>query len=157
MTDLERRALLGDTEAQRECTEKGIVLPCPWCNGTAKIIVCDDEGNRHSDDYENDPWSGLGYFLYHSESENPDCPIAHDDYTQCGRYIYDSREEAIDAWNTRQAPPIGRCKDCNFYVPSFEWEGGNIPSNCTHPLTELYVINDDDFCSYFEPKGGEEK
>ena len=33
MTDLERRALLGDVEAQRECTEKGIVLPCPFCNG----------------------------------------------------------------------------------------------------------------------------
>ena len=35
MTDLERRALLGDTEAQRECTEKGIVLPCWRCGGDA--------------------------------------------------------------------------------------------------------------------------
>lgn len=26
MTDLERRAMLGDAEAQRECTEKGIAL-----------------------------------------------------------------------------------------------------------------------------------
>ena len=31
MTELERRALLGDKEAQKECTEKGIVLPCPFC------------------------------------------------------------------------------------------------------------------------------
>ena len=33
MTDLERRALLGDKQAQEECTEKGIVLPCPFCGG----------------------------------------------------------------------------------------------------------------------------
>ena len=35
MTVLERRALLGDAKAQRECTEKGIVLPCPFCGGPA--------------------------------------------------------------------------------------------------------------------------
>lgn len=29
------RALLGVQEAQRECTEKGIVLPCPCCGGEA--------------------------------------------------------------------------------------------------------------------------
>lgn len=31
MTDKEliRRAILGSREAQQECTEKGIVLPCP--------------------------------------------------------------------------------------------------------------------------------
>ena len=31
MDSLVRKALLGDREAQRECTEKGIVLPCPFC------------------------------------------------------------------------------------------------------------------------------
>lgn len=31
MTELERRALMGDKKAQEECTEKGIVLPCPFC------------------------------------------------------------------------------------------------------------------------------
>lgn len=36
MTDLERRALLGDSEAQRECMEKGIVLPCWRCGGQAE-------------------------------------------------------------------------------------------------------------------------
>lgn len=34
MTELERRALLGDKEAQKECTEKGIMLPCPSCAGS---------------------------------------------------------------------------------------------------------------------------
>lgn len=37
MTDLERRALLGDAEAQRECTEKGIVLACWRCGGDAAV------------------------------------------------------------------------------------------------------------------------
>ncbi len=31
MTELERHALMGDAEAQKECTEKGIVLHCPFC------------------------------------------------------------------------------------------------------------------------------
>ena len=31
MNNLIRRALLGDREAQEECTRQGIVLPCPCC------------------------------------------------------------------------------------------------------------------------------
>lgn len=31
MNDLIRRALLGDREAQKECTRQGIALPCPNC------------------------------------------------------------------------------------------------------------------------------
>ena len=34
--ELIRRALLGDQQAQKECTEKEIVLPCPHC-GSNKI------------------------------------------------------------------------------------------------------------------------
>ena len=26
------RALMGDKQAQQECTAKGIMLPCPCCN-----------------------------------------------------------------------------------------------------------------------------
>lgn len=36
MTELERWALLGDAEAQCECTEKGIVLLCPKCYVTLR-------------------------------------------------------------------------------------------------------------------------
>lgn len=40
MTDKEliRRALLGDQEAQKECTEKGIVLPCPCCGRSMEMV-----------------------------------------------------------------------------------------------------------------------
>ena len=41
MTDLERRALLGDAEAQRECTENGIVLPCWRCGGGRSERISD--------------------------------------------------------------------------------------------------------------------
>ena len=43
--------------------DKYILKPCPFCKGKVKIVVRDDEGNDHSDDYENGPWSGLGYKL----------------------------------------------------------------------------------------------
>ena len=38
------RALLGDQEAQKECTEKGILIPCPWCKGEMQICHGDTYG-----------------------------------------------------------------------------------------------------------------
>lgn len=74
-------------------------LRCPFCGGEVKIIVCDDEGNHPKEPgYEQNPWSGLGFMLYHSEDDNPDCPIAHEAEGQFGRKIYNSREEAAAAW-----------------------------------------------------------
>lgn len=35
MTELERRAMLGDRQAQRICTQLQIPLPCPCCGGDA--------------------------------------------------------------------------------------------------------------------------
>ena len=40
MTDLERRALLGDAKSQRECTENGIALACPKCYGKNPHGAC---------------------------------------------------------------------------------------------------------------------
>ena len=37
MTDLERRALLGDRQAQEGCTRRGILLPGPFCGGSSEI------------------------------------------------------------------------------------------------------------------------
>ena len=41
MDNLIRRALMGDREAQKECTKQGIVLPCPFCG--AKMDEVDHE------------------------------------------------------------------------------------------------------------------
>lgn len=78
--------------------------PCPFCGCEIKIIVCDDEGNEHGADYEQDPWSGLGYMLYHDITDDPEekCPIARHQYEGVmGVFIYDTREEAAEAWNRR--------------------------------------------------------
>lgn len=119
MTELERKALLGDKDAQSECTKKGIVLPCPCCGGTAdtwidsaKAVVC--------------------------------CQV-------CGEYIsvanyddYKSMKCVIAFWNTRPAPPIGRCMGCK------NWDG----IRCSNVN---FLSGPFDYCSYFEPKENEEK
>lgn len=85
MNDLERRALLGDAEAQRECTEKGIVLACPFCGGS----------------------DGKTLFKFvHSDL------YAHKRTGRCaldGMIIHN-----VADWNRRPAPPIGRCGECVY-------------------------------------------
>lgn len=39
MDDLERRAVLGDRQAQDECTRQGIALPCPICHNPVDDIL----------------------------------------------------------------------------------------------------------------------
>lgn len=70
--------------------------PCPFCGGMTKVVQCDDEGNVRGEEYESNPWSGLGYRVMH---ESDDCPIStgEDGYN----LIYDSREEAESHWNRR--------------------------------------------------------
>lgn len=83
MIDLERRALLGDAEAQRECTEKGIVLICPRCGkgGASTKYV-------------------MGDYWY-------ECPHCHS-----ASGFHSSAEVALSDWNTRPASPLGRCWEC---------------------------------------------
>ena len=114
MTELERRALLGDAEAQRECTKKGIVLACPFC-GQEKIRIL--------------PVCGQGFI---------ECPKCH-----CTTDLVDSVETAIKQWDTRPAPPIGRCGECKYW-------GGRVCG--VHDL----MRDETGYCSDFEPKGGEE-
>lgn len=80
--DLKCRALLGDQEAQEECTWQGIVLPCPLCGKQVKRSV-----------------SGMLFY----------CPECHCHTAFHSDAV--SKEEALFIWNRRPAPPIGRCKD----------------------------------------------
>ena len=41
MTELERRALMGDKQAQEECTQEGILLPCHVCGEPAEMLETD--------------------------------------------------------------------------------------------------------------------
>lgn len=120
MTDKEliRRALLGSREAQQECTEKGIVLPCPFYGSDSKVFADID--------------------LFGARCVDSTC-IGHD-----MRAEYYLRDRAIEDWNTRPAPQIGRCKDCFHYHS----EGPGV-GYCSRDDQGREETN---FCSYFEPK-----
>ena len=123
MTDKEliRRALLGSREAQQECTEKGIVLPCWRCGGESEI---------------QELYTG-GKPIYAVTCKK----------THCGAYgcAHSTQQKAIEYWNTRPAPPIGRCRDCLWYLP--------ISKICKHSIGGLWgEVNELSFCSYFEPR-----
>lgn len=77
--------------------------PCPFCGGRVGVAVCDDEGNLHNFGYLARPYSGVGYRLVHTHELNPNCPIARyeEDGGTIGVHIYDTAEEALDAWNRR--------------------------------------------------------
>lgn len=118
MTELERRALLGDEQAQEECTEKGIVLPCPFCGNDKNII------------------SNWGMFRFWC----PNCLAKAEDSL--------TKNNAMKSWNTRPAPPLGRCIDC-----------ANVCEVSDNLVTCDIFERDmmpDDFCSQFEAKEREE-
>ena len=82
MNEFERRALLGDKQAQEECTRQGIVQACPFCGRSEETVFKFAHSN-----------------LY-----------AHKRTGKCaldGMIICNLAE-----WNTRQAPPIGSCSEC---------------------------------------------
>ena len=109
LTDIPKIRINDISGGSREKTIGDPELLCPFCGNKIRIIVCDDEGNIHNDDYENDPWSGLGYMFYHDISDDPkrECPIArHEGDGVMGIHIYDTREEAIGAWNSMKGDGV---------------------------------------------------
>lgn len=82
MDSLVRKALLGDKKSQEECTEKGIVLPCPFCGNENNIIS---------------NWGMFRVWCPHCKAKSEDTLTTRD---------------ALKSWNARPAPPIGRCGEC---------------------------------------------
>ena len=127
MTDKEliRRALMGGQQAQRKCTDEEIILPCPLCGDKASVQK-DISGKEK-------------YHVVCSNVKNA-CNLVS------GLPIWrGSAEEAIAEWNTRPAPPVGRCKDCLWYLP--------ISKRCKYSLGGLWgEVNELSFCSCFKPK-----
>lgn len=138
MTDKEliRRAMLGDSEAQKECTEKGIVLSCPFCGASG-------------DDVNLDYNSDISQFWIHCWKCHADGPIAN----------YNAND-AFALWNTRTAPQVGRCEDCKWSRQPTEQDyveiGRDVLSykdscvcNFLEPADARWK---NDYCSYFEPR-----
>ena len=138
MTDKEliRRALLGDQEAQKACTEKGIKIPCPTCGKSDCIEIMDcytaHGGGCECQDYKKDYFKCVCSYL------NGGCG------TSIG--VSKTKEEALEKWNTRPAPPIGRCGECALWKEEKECPGSFC---CTITGMER---ESNDFCSEVEPK-----
>lgn len=101
MTELERRALLGDKQAQEECTAKGIVLPCPCCGDEVTLDFI--PAHEH-------PIVGLPDYSGGTFIECNNCT-----YAMSGK----DKQEVLMRHNSRPAPPIGRCGECR------NWNGGD--------------------------------
>lgn len=122
MGNLVRKALMGNKQAQEECTAEGIVLPCPFCGGN-KIktpYVCGD------------------HFI--------ECSSCHS-----ASNMVSSRKQALKLWNTRPAPSIGRCEECEFYTVLRHCKVHSQEPDQYGSGTYVEMLPDD-FCSYFEPK-----
>ena len=123
--ELIRRALLGSWEAQQACADKGIVLPCPCCKGEA---------------YTETFFERKGWRTVVGCSE---CPVSLSTITYDTEEI--AQKKALKDWNTRPAPPIGRCRDCLWYLPTSK--------RCKYSLGGLWgEVNELSFCSCFEPR-----
>lgn len=143
MTDLERRALLGDLQAQNECTRRGIVLPCPFCGGDAKVKVQKVQ-------------YGLSGTIIRctkclAQLRSPDARAVCVSGGLKNVPIVNHREICIGRWNTRPAPPIGRCVEC-----------ANSPNIKTKTKGMRWCrrfrkeVDPGGYCDGFKPKGGEE-
>ena len=124
MTDLERRALLGDRQAQEECTRQGIVLPC-GCGNPAKLSYVERDPGADFDPCH-------GYVVT--------C-------TGCNMnsWYHKEKQEAIAVWNNRAAPPIGRCKDCKNIDLSLE-------ESVLCAIHDDEEMPNHGYCNYFDPK-----
>lgn len=153
MTELERRALLGDKEAQKECTEKGIVLPCPFCGGKAKASfkdsrffgknICGDKKLVYRVQVICNKCRSRGKPVFTEPLINPNPYITkwgncyHEESDVCNaetEMFLPYVQRAFSEWNTRPAPPIGRCVECAME---------DVCLNCT---------DDNGFCSDFVSK-----
>lgn len=128
MTELERKAVLGDKQAQKKCTEKGIILPCPKCFNTVKV-----HGPEDWKPSLYDPDSGGDHYEF---------------YCKCGLVFCTSKydfKEALSAWNTRPTPPVGRCDQCKY------WRGEPGEEYAPCPMCDG-VMCADDYCKNFIDK-----
>lgn len=126
MTDLERRALLGDRQAQEECTRQGILLPCWRCGGEAEVKELHTGGK---------PVYAVACKKHH-----------------CGAYGAGSVSvpKAIEFWNTRPGPPVERREECKNAGEFGDWSF----AICKKKKSEHhnFTVKRDDFCNYFAPK-----
>lgn len=150
--ELIRRAMLGDSEAQKECTEKGIVLPCPKCFSDGVKIEGDGRDIYDPDTlgYLDSVPDSMLYVTCDSCNLCSNCVTVED-----GEEREDAEKKLIAEWNARPAPLIGRCGECKHaYINFFSASSGTALCRLWTNKTEgiQMVMQQNDFCSYFEPR-----
>lgn len=147
MTDKEliRRALIGDREARDLCTNKGVAIPCPICGKEDCIEILDcytAEGLKsEGESFRKDSFKCVCNYLKGG----------------CGTStgVSKTKQEALYKWNTRPAPPVGRCGECKYFNHFFNAVGlCMIHSQEKDSFGDRYRAEmlKTDFCSYFEPR-----
>lgn len=166
MTDLERRALMGDKKAQEECTEKEIVLPCPHCSGNGKVsfkdhrfvgqnmrgdkklvyrvqVICNKCRSRGKPVFTEPIINPNPYLTKWGNCYRAESNVCKDETERFSLYVMN----AISEWNTRTAPPIGRCGECLHTREKY----GKL--ECDEGICYRNTYNNSEmFCSYFEPR-----
>lgn len=137
MTDLERRALLGDRQAQEECTRQGILLPCPFCGEQAGVKTKKSEYGLSGTIIR---CNKCGLQLYSPDAKAKSIPGGIRNVA-----IKNHREIGFNLWNTRPAPPVGRCGECAL-KDTFDCICSK--NGYTDKIME--------YCSFFAPNEGEE-
>ncbi len=94
--ELIRRALMGNKQAQEECIEKGILLPCPFCGNEAQLVS--EEG------------------LYTVACKDGAC-IANDIHPECGEAMF-----ALEEWYTEDNEQAFMLESdfCSYFEPKEE-------------------------------------
>lgn len=139
MTDLERRALLGDKQAQEECTRRGIVLTCPLCGRAVTTRIRPEKGAVT-----------LSIICVECRIERS---VRVEMIDAEFRKIENEINKLVNDWNTRPAPPIGRCGECKHLGERTVHETGEKENFCNHDQYGLFALDSTNaYCSYFEPK-----
>lgn len=115
--------------------------PCPFCGNKAEIIICDDEGNLRDEEYEKNPYSGLKYMIFHDVKNAEDCPVSHIEIENA-IWMYDTREEAAEAWNTRVDT-----KPNDYLNEVYNWAFSNL-EGCDEPEWSLFFSIADAIAKY---------
>lgn len=110
MTDIQK-AMLGDREAQERVTERGELLPCPFCGNDSVVHVVEAQP-RYAEYKKEVPNgarivrcmcypSGKKYYEYRAKEYIAQCV----DSSCCGRgkKRHKTMDEAVRAYNTRPA------------------------------------------------------
>lgn len=136
MDELIRKALLGSKEAQEECTNKGIILPCPKCY--SEMFVESSYIESNPDGYENKVTFKCSNFLCGLSFTGTQ--IKRNDGT-----VIMKNKSPLAQWNDRPAPPVGRCLDCSNTCP------GNDNSYLVC-IMHGHAVEKDNWCNKFEEK-----